>query len=142
MPQILHVFLLPTDDIFRRHSAWLAACAQIDLPPLAIAERAIDPFLRAIRRLGVTTFTQAAMAYTDPVAFVLQHSELYYEPLPADLENEFLVVWREILMVFLQHATHLYQQVALEHPRLVVKRLVGGDVEIALLSESSAAQYL
>lgn len=142
MPQILQTFILPTDDVFRRHASFLSACDKEDITRLAIAERAIDPFLRAIRRLGVTRFVQAAKEADDPIRFALHYSEDYYEKLPDALEPEFRIVWREICTVFLLHGSHIYSQLAQPKPRLSVVGLIGGDVEIGLLSDSHLVEYI
>jgi hypothetical protein len=142
MAQILQTFILPTDDIFRRHASFISACDKIDITRLAIAERAIDPFLRAIRRLGVADFTRQAAAATDPARFALHYSEGYYEKLPDDMEKEFLIIWREICTIFLLHGSHIYGQLAQPKPRLSVVGMIAGDVEIGLLSDSHLVEYI
>ena len=142
MPQILQTFILPTDDIFRKHQTFLNACDKEEITRLEIAERAIDPFLRAIRRLGVPTFTRRALQATDPARFAFQYSEGYYEALPPPLVPEFLEMWRELSMTFLTHGDDIYRQIASEKPRLSVVGLVGNDVKIGLLSDTHLVEYL
>lgn len=136
MPQYLQRFILPTSDVFRQHTAWVAACAAVDIQRLDIAERCIDPFLRALRTHGLATFQSITNTEHGDTAFledILQSTKRFYAPMPAHLHDEFWLVWKDMVKVFVCHGLPIYQACGQAQPRLAVVSMEGGDAVIAQL---------